>query len=434
MVERIFAPAEIVANSGRPTSLDLFRCSNTEMTRLKRLGGVALGFKSEFASAQNSFNSLVEVTKARAFRLNDSANDLTSQLDGLRSELSCTLVYQEMLEEFTPKGLSQKDIYDFFNLCLDINTQFNTQLLRKFRNTNIQSLNATLSGHQKELESMIKSSAQHRLGNPPAWFRQGKKAWESFVMNYSNFGVYLNKTLTQISSSRGFVTSKELVKYGTLGGVLKDQYPDWLIGENSGIPPTKEALEKETLEDREQIDGLLHQIDYVKSQSSFLRTMSEGKFIKAAVWVERRKRGIFPNNAQGIAELVIFLDATRNLIEYTADLDKMAQMDSKTLSKYSIDYKALSELKIRQFAESVAPTSIQCIALLLEKSLKSGNITSDVRQTITDNIKAVFNPFFDSVRSGNTDTNQARELRQTNKRAYSALVYDLKPFFKILSW
>ena len=177
--------------------------------------------------------------------------------------------------------------------------------------------------------------------------------------------------------------------------------------------PTIEQVEKELTEDREQEAKILEGLQKIVNQIIYLDSYISEKGEKS---MERLRAFVNEQFAdfQNFAELILVLKVfdSENMAETAMDI-----MQSFTENKNLV-------------------VNDEPIALYIEKKLREGKIIDSVQEHITPSLIEVFTSVLEHIKAqknGNTSKNEFLALKTTNKKAFDALNYGIKPFLEILS-
>lgn len=413
-----------------PTTLNLFHHKDPEMDMLKGKVAAVLQLGENINRTELSLNKLSLAKDARLDRLNQTKTELSEQLINTMSSATYGAVYLKMRDELP--DLSPNDFMKFFNLCLRINTLSSKQTInsvgtRGSQATLLKSLSRMHAGrtsleNDKTLDRMIM--------DPPEWFSGNKKSWQMFVMHHANFTVYLNPDLFQsLASHPSSLLSKDIFnREETLLGYTKEgEFPDWVL-ERSGIMPppiesgpTKEEVEEELAEDKEQEIKIIEAHKKISEQGDYLVSTSAEKAQKATERLRKLTREVFPS-FQNFSDVVLFA--------------KVAGTEAVNLNIGGSSLDAAIKIYTSPASPEYVLTNQEPIALFIEKKLKEGKIIQSAQDPIDTHFINLFSAAFGNIKAQQKDRSEVSEfetLRATNKKAYNVLKDDLKPFVGILT-
>ena len=393
-----------------PSTLGLFRCKGLELANLQERVSTALQLKENFSRTETSLDKLHAARNARVDRLSQTASELLEQLDNSNSSITCGAVYLKMRDELP--NLSPNDFMGFFNFCLKSNTVLNKQSVGSVKTKGEQAtfLRSISEMHARRLPAEYKKILDPMIDNPPEWFGKNKKGWELFVLLHANFTAYLASD----EISKSFVT-RHLPEKNILeelyGFTKQGEFPDWL-SEESLMMPTKEEVETELAEDKEQKIKTINAMGKIKEQGKYSTTTSNDKTNRAIARLSDLVEEAFPNIAN-FADMILFLEILRKQRVFNVPFEK-------AIKDYANSYDIL---KISE-----------PIALYIEKKLLEGKIIQSSQDLIDTNFTDLFTRFLESVKDEKSSSpSQFRDLKETNKKAYDALHYKIKPFLEVLS-
>lgn len=284
-----------------PTNLELFfyhpnllirtRKFHEDMTNLLRA-------KTNDTKNRHNQSERLDVTLNA---IDETREEIGSELRLTVSSVAVSKAYLIFLQDLIPKGMSKENVFDFFKICLAVNTKIDAVLnpttsedIGQFRARVIVSQD---SFAQKEI-AKIENSAMQRL---PSWFTGTKEDYSYLVKNYTNF--------TRLCNQRGLSTTeaieelkkmkKDLQENGlfekSYGETLVDGLPDWFLN-NDGKLPFKEEVEAELQSDLEEEDNLRSKIMSLHRKSKYLVTSFNEKADKSRDWFDDQSK----KNSNGI--------------------------------------------------------------------------------------------------------------------------------------
>jgi len=316
-------------------------------------------------------------------------------------------------------NLPPQDFMDFFRLCLTINTRIAENGIARIKRGEsqafiLQSISALSAHRLPRLHEKILDETVH---NPPEWFGDNRGAWKTFVFNHANFFKYLNQDFAQSlpSHQSQALTTKLIKRFRTnfVGATFKEGSPDWLL-ENKDVTPEREEVEKEITEDEEEQAGMNDTLNKIEKQEDYLNNTVAEKAKKANERVRQQIREVFPS-FQNFSDVVL--------------LAKVA--NTEAVNRTFLD----EVLRLYTSSENVL-TNQEPIALFIERKLKEGKMMQSAQDPIGAPFIDQFSMAFEHIKAQQKDGSAVAEfmdLRRTDKKAFYALNYDLKPFIEILT-
>lgn len=430
MTSESFAPKEVVF---RPTSLvDLFAFRGLQFQVMKLRLGSAGDLKRDFRNAQATYDSLSEEVGKREQNLSENRRELSQQITELQSSRNCSVAYLAMVDELSEIGVAPAQILDFFKMCLVINTGFFKQFSQKLKGDDNQlMLMKGLAYKERTGPFLMKGILSNKLENPPEWFKKSKKEWQEFLLGHALFVNYLNSSIIRRFEGTGAFSIEEIENAGNLSATLESGYPDWLT-ENNGQLPDREVVEQELTEDSEELNRLNDQINHSVAQSGYLRQKASQKFMRAAAWVEQRKRETFPK-VESFTDVILFLEATSGMTEYSIDPSKIRMIeDPDQLKKFRISPETLFERTVKNFANSEGGVCRETLALWIERRLRENGLTEAGNGNVSEKIMSNFDSLFEEIENGG-ENEDFRSLKTQDKKAFSFLNYEMKPLLAMLN-
>lgn len=403
-------------NQNAPTTLQLFRYKGVELTNLKTRVSSASRLEHHLSLIGASLNELMTGKNARVGRLDQSEEELSEQLNNTASSITCGAAYLKMSEEL--KGLSPKDFMEFFKLCLTINTNLSSFLIEQIKRGTEQAvlLHAISTINTLYTPPPIKILFDKAANNPPEWFRDNIESWSNFIASHANFNVYLNyEVFTNLIPNKGGFIRKALDSSLLSGRTTKEEFPDWLLENN--IAPTTQRVKEELAEDNEQEIKITEGLDKIEKQKIYLNDIVEQKAKRAATRVSELAKQLFLD-PQNFTDLILLLRliAKKSAIFPT----ESAEEDIQGIQNHP----GLEDIV----------TCKESIALYIEKKLKEGTIITSAQDIIGNNFIDLFILALKSIQAqerNDPTTDRFQILKTTNKKAFGALNYDLKPFLEI---
>ena len=398
-----------------PTTLHLFRYKGFERDQLQAKVSAGAKLEENFTRTNLSLGKLHAGTNARLDRLSQTSIELLEQLDNNSSSITCGAVYLKMHDEL--HYLSPQDFMTFFRQCLAVNTSLCELERAKAENAKDQTTLFRIINlkNNRQLPADDKIILGKMPENPPCWFGDDKRAWKAFVYLHANFVMYLNHDMFQSFASDTGSLKDMLDRVAELPGFTKKgELPDWFSEDGERVP-TKEEVEEELEEDKEQKIKNINALQKINEQGSYLTTASTDKTNKAMARLLGLAQETF-SNSQNFTDMIIFLE--------------IANKVNKT-NTFNLPF----DKTIKDYTESQGILVIsEPIALYIEKKLLEGKIIQSTQDPIAANFTDLFTRLLEYLKDKQDSSLQNfQELRNTNKKAFGTLNYDIKPFLEILS-
>ena len=410
--ERQSMPEEV---SLLPTTLHLSRYKGAELVSLRTNASIASKFEKHRDNIQSSIDKLAIEKNNRINRLRQTSVDLLEESDSGISSITCGYVYLKMRDELPE--LPAEDFIELFKKCLAINTSVIKNAQDKDSQTSLINLISTVKSHQAPMDdrTFLESTLSKMAGYPPKWFKGSEKDWRNFIANHSNFLIYLHHDLMQNAILHPN-SLNDLIKTNDLSGSTSDGgYPDWLLESNDTLP-TRQEVEKELLDDKEQHIKVSAGIEATNKQVRYLEDTFSEKIKKAYTRLDELANNQFAG-FQTFADHILLLKA----ISRDPDLssNRIAQDAIQRFTRH------------KNFAVTPEP-----IALYIERQLRTGSIVENSQSLIDDNFIGVLTSLLEHIqttREKESSETDFLNLRTTNKKAFDALNHRLKPFLETLS-
>lgn len=390
-----------------PTGLHLFALKESQIAELRTRNEAAGTFREEFTGAKRAFTKLVQETQKRVVRLNQTQADLDEQAVQLVSSRTCSAAYLRLFDELSLQSVPPCEILEFYKKCLTVNTRNCTSLFQKGRFVLQESIVNPLSGN-REYQAMLDGVA----GDPPSWFEGGKVKWREFVRYHAHFPAYLNLDLVQRYAGKNYLPTLQTAD--RLGFTLKDAFPDWLEELEEGIPE-RSLVERELAEDTQESRKVYHQLERIQQQDVYLRQTVNQKAEKVEARFQERRVELVPS-IKNFSELVLYLGSMCDIHAHLTPEEAREKL-------------------MRRFLESHERLiDRESLALWIEKKLGEGGvIKKDARDLIDTNFRDLFSLLLQEMGAHSSDSPKSfREVKQTDKKAFNALNYDIKPFLALL--
>lgn len=421
MVEKTeLVPVEHPEN---PTALSLFRLSPVRVLQLQDLDQGLGRYYHEHVIVTNSFLSTGEKNWHHLQELAEVTQDLRQHKWMLQSSRTCSLAYLTMNQELAGQGLSTEDIFNFFRLCLNINTAYgNYQSAQIAKKQPVdaeyftEAIRRSSSGGDI-LEKIIANNVEA----VPGWFTGDLFSWYRFVKPHACFGSYLNQDVTAKYRNSIILQKREIYKKDNVGITLPDSFPDWLV---KGETPDLQEVNAEYEADCQEIKTINEQItSMIKQRDCFVGLMSD-KYEKIVKRLKEKVASFL--TVDNPLDLVMFLGHTEKICEMAALLSVGKKPQAEDLEKAKAEGQAILKRNISQSSRNSAIfASPQILALNIEQMLlkAGGNFTPDLFYSFLYDIYCYpdrVGPFL-------------KRLKDTDNKVYRALNYQLRPLLNFLS-
>ena len=280
--------------------------------------------------------------------------------------------------------------------------------------------NASLNANQPP--SIHKELLDQMEDNPPGWFEGNLTSWRRFVGSHSNLASYLNSDDVQgiflhgsnqrISKLREYFLSRK----AAVGITFRGKFPEW-YSEKNDVLPEKEKVEKELIEDINEIRLINDGLRSIGGQCAYLATSVGEKNQRANDRLAGQGRSVFPN-FEHFSDLILF----RRVADTDAPNLNIARDSLETAIKSYVD------------SDSILVDQ-EPIALFIERELKEGKIIQSAQDPIDSHFVSLFQAALESIKAQRKDGSKAEQfenLQKTEKKAFDALQHHLKPFLEIL--
>ena len=413
-----------------PTGLQLFRARPDLAQQYSLRFSQAQRFRSEVTTAKSAVAELRDATNRRVTNLNEFMLESQDHLADSSSSATCGLAYLKIHDELSSQGVSEADIYDFFRLCVEINTRYRAPMVNELlRVRRLKAFIATEKYRESRIKDDLKTHINKIAEKPPSWFPASEMhRWKQFIAMHADFLTYVNpSTIFEYFSHDRIPTLDEFKKMTVYYGyTIADRYPDWMSNDE---PPAREAVEAEFEEDTHNTEMTSEQLKYSIRQGEQLQDMAFGRSIKAVARVEQRRRETFPEPTS-FYEAALSLGAEQDIVAYRLDPEVIKLTNSSDLKSARISSDRLREQIIQRISGGNFPTVFpEHIALYIEKMLRNGNIAGDASEVVTERMFELFDDTISSLQRGERIE---YDRESPEKKQIRTLMYEIFPFIDTL--
>lgn len=416
----------------------LFRMPEEGLKRLTLLTNGGNTYIQETASCIQAYFRFNHQTQERYARLEHKRQELSCVYQELKSSASCGMVYLKMLDEFSPFGLSPKEITDFFLKCLRINSQIYTRIFKGSQDAFEQQLFS-----QEVLDSREFQRGRQLLvevaGDPPDWFKGNKGEWVNFVESHGCFKKYLGLKPESSLKPRQILRSDRYdVQAFIFGPTSERGFPDWLTKTIAQEPPTREAIENELNEDLEAINLTGSSFRLIGRQQTDLTGSLFKKAVKTIEYSHKREGELLGNlrHPSSLPEmLILFKLLNAKAIFFHRTPSNLEKLSPEQIGDMSIHPQKLAEQALNFFInEKAGFLSKELIAYWLGSKLNEAGLTDNCFNTGGKELQDIFKLLInDTISLKGQNSRSLSWLKEGNKKAYSFLNYKLKPLLEKLT-
>ncbi len=386
----------------KPTFVPLFRYGPKGLEACRAEHSALSLFVKEDETSILAWEKKREETGKLVNRLYQSQQDTTIQLNSLTSSVTTGLAFLKFLDIFIPQGLTKPEVLKFFNSCLYIN-----YILLDGSASDSETLTKqAIAGFDSKKAKPVLSKMARSI---PDWFHEGPQQYQELISYYSSFRTLFNPEFTQEQRIKSSLEMKNALKEGKdadipfLGYVEKDGIPDWLS--EDVYDPDPIVVQDELIADKKDLELLKQEALRISKQLIYLEQSLKDKAIKLDDWWDRRWNEVRIENPC-LGDFLSFLHI------------KAKALDINDSIKYFVD------LKDREL-------DAETLALWIEDNFTKAGIVK--KGEITENGEDILNIFLEAtVKQDSQQIAAFRSLKETNKRGYNTLNFNLGPFIELL--
>lgn len=370
-----------------------------------------------------SLARLNAISATRLERLHRTFDETSQQAFNILSSITCGEVYLKMLEDKELAHLSPQELMEFFTLCLEVNVVTNEQVdvdvekrgEDRVASAEVNFIKIARSSHSPRtvIAPFFNEVLAQKIGSPPSWFKGKQGDWKHLVASHSTFFAYLNSE-TARGVQTGQIPTDSLPIYNT-GIALRGEFPDWFL-ERNGKSPTKVEVEQELGDDQEQLKKTSDQESRISKDVEYMTHFYSKKRKGVVERMHEMYRQLFFDNPNfSFSDPVFYFDIAYNInpVFLTSSNIKIRP------------FEMVHERVTRGFSNSrgIVVTK-EPIALFIEKRLREKKIIDSAQEKIDDKFIGLFVRLLDG--------RDLSDLRETDKRAFNFLNFDIKPLIEVL--
>ncbi len=407
------------------TSLNLFPLYGPEFERIQTLNSKGKILKSSLATSEEAYEELRLSVDARINNLELTRRELEDYGLELKSSMAVNSVYLKLAEELLLNGLDPWDFFDFFKLCITINTKYYQAREKESLSHSSEwqlSRSTILTNYNSRL---FYQKLDETIPSPPAWFKDNQTKWRAFVANHADAFKYLNPSI------RTNYTTLEEARMN-LGYMTTEGYPDWTTDLTTCLPDievVKNELKSDCLE-KQQSET---QMENIESQKEQLIDLARIGWAKSAAYLEIQRRNIFPS-VNNFSELLLTLNALENFKVRECNIQDILTGNEAAYEKSELLPQQFRERTIRNFAkEGFGFTHPELISLWLEKKLREARFlvsNQELSKDLANYLSMVFN---EPDLNPTSLPTELENLRNNQKGEFQVLFYSIRPLNQLLS-
>lgn len=349
--------------------------------------------------ALNHWNNKITDTEALLTRQRRTAEQINGQITNFASHISCGTAYLYFLDQLEDQGLSKHQIFDFFKLCLAVNTESSERV--EYSRTGVEEAFMRQSAKSRKLVN-LSSLLNKASGHMPDWFHDSSEKYIQFLHDYSSFQNILHPKLKEMSTNQRIAFYKaEVDKYSrgeksslVWGATNISDIPDWVDEKEL---PVRKQVEEELAADILELELLEEESSRIIKSSNFIRQSVNDKGDKLQDWLRMKWMEVKLDNPK-LGDFLSYLhlniyDDREKSIQYYIGLDERI-FDSEAM------------------------------ALWIESNLKTAGVIADNNLAETDRLTLA--PLFDGKLSWDS-------FKNTHRKGYNALHFNLEPFVRLLT-
>lgn len=404
--------SELQRREGRefpiPTELDLFDYRGARFEEVVAKRQFIYGFKVSILRSKQALDRFANNSFEKAERLKEISRDIHNRFSALDESIVFSETYLKIQEELPRLGAKPEEVLGFFNFCFEVQLKAQKELGR----SNLGFPGADIA-HQPAVQGIFNKVFEKEIGkiSQPSWFSGNKGQWINFVKQHTGFLFYVHGS--QRYGNRPGGDEVDMIR-------ISSEIPDWLA---AGNVPDKETVERELAEDREQTEELREHAREINRQLIALRDRHVEKDEKVAKW-RRELIAKLPLEIEDFPSFLMYLDIATPLTQIAAEgltKEDLRRLGSEKIARAYLDtFNYYTDAILRNIWDIM--TSREFIALWFDNKFKeAGLIQSANLSGIAQMIKLMCGHPADSL--------TWERLKIEDKKAYSALYYDLRPHF-----
>ena len=401
-----------------PTTLHLFMAKGGELEKLTAQFDEAADFRVKQRRAIAAIQKSTEISNSRKLRLAEANIRHQQQIQDVKSSMSCGLVYLKLLEELTPMGVEDAQIWDFFKLSLKTDQEAQFEHVKNGRHI-VQGLDSSSIGRNHDVQTITETTMKN-VGDPPCWFAGNKPSWVEFFFDHAFFQLYLDQ-------DKSYQKIKGMEQYEDItipfGYVSVNALPDWITEKDS--PPTKREVEQELEDDSAELNLIVEAFRVTVKQMWTTITTSIEKAVNLYQRTAKEEIRIFPK-VSNLAELLMVIETIQNDGTKTLVSDVVRMLNLEVNSDKNSG--SNSEQFIKEYSEKIGLSQTELIALWLEKTFRQSKMVNGVAESISQSQQNALVEILNQPEILPTGLPDSLDyLRASEKQTFNGLFYELRP-------
>jgi len=404
-----------------PTTLNLFEYPSLQQDNLRMRYTAVRNFQGEIKTSSEAMTRLYKTSDEKIDRLKLLTSDLRDQQLFAVSSRNCGALYL-LLQKDLSQGTnppSDLEIFDFFKLC----TRVLTQHYSYYWNTRDPGKKSSFShrANTHEGNHRLKQTIDQNSKTKPQWFHGNRSEWFNFIFNNTNLVRYINDDQSKFLQTK-FSSFESDTDWETM---IPEALPEWLT-DNQGNVPILGEVEKEFQEDAKDERDLEKQCDLMINQIEYIYDITKKKWIKTTQRSIKKRRELFPRIVS-FPDIIMYI-STWKLGPYIYDTDPelLETMSDSEIKQVEIPSEKDRTQKIEEFVAKYSLSNPEILALWIETQLRESKLIKDAKVPFESQTSKAFS---DAL----SDSAKLDQLKDTNKRGYNAMKYEIEPLFTLLS-
>ncbi|TSC88636.1 MAG: hypothetical protein G01um10145_803 [Microgenomates group bacterium Gr01-1014_5] len=392
----------------RPTELDLFDYRGARFEEVASKRQFIYGLKAAIIRSKQALDGFANNSLEKAERLKEIGRDIHNRYSALGESIVFSETYLKIQEELSKLGAKPEEVLDFFNFCFEVQLKAQKELGR----SNLGFPGADIA-HQPAVKGIFNKVFDKEIGkiSQPSWFSGNKGQWIDFVRQHTGFVSYVHGA--QRYGIRPGGPEVDMIR-------ISSEVPDWLA---AGIIPNTEIVEKELAEDREQKEQLGEYAKEIDRQLTALRDRHIEKEEKVSKW-RRELMAKLPLEIRDFPTFLMYLDVAAPLTQIATEgltKEDLRRLGSERMVRAHFDtLNYYTDATLKNNWDIM--TSREFIALWFDNKFKEASLVRPANLSgIVQMIKLLCGRPSDGF--------SWERLKIENKKAYSALYHDLRPYF-----
>ncbi len=367
-------------------------------------------------NANNTMQNYLVKTSERFERLSETSIEMSEELDLQRSSVTVGRMFLILRNEAQTLGISDRDFIDMFKLCTKINTKVSTKLFHDIhRERGIERIK--IENVRQEQPKIVNKVLDEYGAVQQPWFKGSKAQWREFLIKHSIFFFHFQGKDSNSLTPEGLRINGDTYKYGV---------PDWFDELDAGALPTREAVEKEILEDTESAKSLYAGLKSLFKSREYTIREEMKKTFGYANMVERTKNKLelsidnFPLLLISLANCHTggFLLKANAQEEFVAGRRPFEYIKPAKLLERTIDAFLAEESRV---------LCKEIVAMWIEDTLIKSKSVSDDLKVVSPDFQKTTVDLVDSISGDSQASLEFKQTLGTNKRLYYSLIKDIAP-------